>query len=67
MFVVKTVSLNETVYHVGKTLSYNHLRRHKIKVKMEEKKRIMIECGNQMFYTHPHHQVTHNQWQICIQ
>ena len=46
MFIVETVSLNETVYHVGKTLSYNHLRRHKIKVKMEEKKRLMIGCGN---------------------
>ena len=46
MFVVKTVSLNETVYHVGKTLSYNHLKRHILKVKMEEKKRLMIGCGN---------------------
>ena len=45
MFVVKTVSLNETVYHIGKTLSYNHLRRLKIKVKMEEKKRLMIGCA----------------------
>ena len=38
MFVVKTVSPNETVYRVGKTLSYNYLRRHKIKVKMEKGK-----------------------------
>ena len=41
-----TYENSEHFYHTGITLSYNHLRRHKIKVKMKEKKRLMIGCGN---------------------
>ena len=49
MFVLETVFLCENsthFYQTGKTLSCNYLRRHKIKDKMEEKKRLMIGCGN---------------------
>ena len=49
MFVFETVFFvkNSThFYQTGKTLSCNYLRRHEIKDKMEEKKRLMIGCGN---------------------
>ena len=47
MFVFETVFFVKTAhfYQTGKILSY-HLRGHKLKVKMKEKKRIMIGCGN---------------------
>ena len=52
MFAVETVFFVKTAhthfYQTGKTLSNNHLRRHKLKVKMKEKKRLMIGCGNHM-------------------
>ena len=49
MFVFESVFFvkdNTHIYQTGKTLSYNYLRRHEIKDKMEEKKRLMIGCGN---------------------
>ena len=48
MFVFKTVFFVKTAhfYQTGKTMSCNYLRRHNIKDKMEEKKRLMIGCGN---------------------
>ena len=44
MFVFKTVFPVKTAHTF--TLSCNYLRRHKIKDKMEKKKRLMIGCGN---------------------
>ena len=49
MCVFKTVFPVKTAHTFTKlveTLSCNYLRRHKVKNKMEKKKRLMIGCGN---------------------